>query len=132
MQDLLLTKMFFLNLGEVDAPFGPRWSWRSQEEEEEVTRLEAMFTSPSRPADSAGPPKNVQVIALLFMMLVVPASQQWHKDGLEEVKCPAFIDHGPPCSCEASTDGLDFKCTTEGGKRPANFADVSAILSAAR
>jgi Leucine-rich repeat (LRR) protein len=90
-----------------------------------------------RPVFPSGPPQpqpqqRLTFVVLMLATMVAPAAQQWHKDGLEEVKCPSFLDYVPPCTCEASTDGLDFKCTPADGRRPANFADVSAILSAAR
>jgi hypothetical protein len=47
---------------------------------------------------------------VMLVSMAVPAAQQWHKDGLEEVKCPALAETQPPCNCEASTDGLDFRC----------------------
>jgi Leucine-rich repeat (LRR) protein len=55
------------------------------------------------------------------------ASSQWHKDSLEEVRCPTYIGNAP-CVCEASTDGLDFTC----GSEKTQLADIRAVVSAAR
>ena len=63
----------------------------------------------------------------MLLCMAVPGEQQWHKDGLEEVKCPPPIDTMHPCVCEASSDGLDFKCSNSAGRRSTNFVDVAAV-----
>ena len=56
-----------------------------------------------------------------------PASSQWHKDGLEEVRCPTYIGNAP-CDCLAASDGLDFTCSSD----RTTLADIRAVVSAAR
>ena len=51
---------------------------------------------------------------------------QWHKDGLEEVRCPTYIGNAP-CDCLAASDGLDFTCNAI-----TRLADIRAVVSAAR
>ena len=53
-----------------------------------------------------------QILLLLYYIICLQTASiaQWHKDGLEEVRCPLYIGNAP-CSCEAASDGLDFRYT---------------------
>ena len=65
---------------------------------------------------------------LLLLWHAASSSSQWHKDGLEEVRCPTYIGNAP-CDCMASSDGLDFACSSEAGTR---VQDIQAVVSAVR
>ena len=58
---------------------------------------------------------------------ILSCDSQWHKDGLEEVRCPTYIGNAP-CDCVAASDGLDFTCSSEVTK----LSDIRAVVSAAR
>ena len=68
---------------------------------------------------------------LLYVLLCLHTASndaQWHKGGLEEVRCPLYIGNAP-CVCEAASDGLDFSCDSEAGT---SLAHLRAVVSAAR
>ena len=58
---------------------------------------------------------------------ILSCDSQWHKDGLEEVRCPTYIGNAP-CDCVAESDGLDFTCSSERTR----LADIRSVVSAAR
>ena len=81
----------------------------------------------------------ILLFALLYVLLcqlclhqtTSDASPQWHKDGLEEVRCPLFVGNGQ-CHCEAASDGLDFRCDSEAGSGGTKLSQLRAVISAAR
>ena len=67
------------------------------------------------------------LIFLAVLSLILSCDSQWHKDGLEEVRCPTYIGNAP-CDCVAASDGLDFTC----GSEKTRLADIRSVVSAAR
>ena len=67
------------------------------------------------------------LIFLAVLSLILSCDSQWHKDGLEEVRCPTYIGNAP-CDCVAASDGLDFTC----GSERTRLADIRSVVSAAR
>lgn len=67
------------------------------------------------------------LVLVILCGLPLPLASQWHKDGLEEVRCPSYIGNAP-CECVAASDGLDFTC----GSDSTGLDNIRAVVSAAR
>ena len=63
------------------------------------------------------------LIFLAVLSLILSCDSQWHKDGLEEVRCPTYIGNAP-CDCVAASDGLDFTC----GSEKTRLADIRSVV----
>jgi hypothetical protein len=77
-------------------------------------------------------PHRTNALAYFCLSVSDEARKVWWPWRQEEVKCPSSSDAQQPCVCEASSDGLDFKCSTSAGRRSTNFGDVASVLGAAR